>query len=209
MQNNILSVVLPHICGIIDDKMITTLLKTEKTVFTTASLQTLFPDVKQKTLARTLYRYKQSGKLLNPQKGIRTLPVFDVYELACAIYPESYISLETVLYDAGVIFQRYGSSTRVVWSNTREKIFQEHNYIARKVKDSLLYNTLGVRQHHNYLMATPERALCDYLYLRPQAQLDHPQYFHNMQSNARLTELLPFYPQTVQDNVQKLLIAKI
>ncbi|MBP6257169.1 hypothetical protein KA405_05760 [Patescibacteria group bacterium] len=209
MQNNILSVVLPHICGIIDDKMITTLLKTEKTVFTTASLQTLFPDVKQKTLARTLYRYKQSGKLLNPQKGIWTLPVFDVYELACTIYPESYISLETVLYDAGVIFQRYGSSTRVVWSNTREKRFQEHSYIARKVKDSLLHNTLGVRQHHNYRMATPERALCDYLYLRPQAQLDNPQYFHNIQSNARLKELLPFYPQTVQNNVQTLLIAKI
>jgi len=189
--------------------MITTLLKTEKTVFTTAQLQTLFPDVKEKTLAWTLYRYKKSGKLLNPQKGIRTLPVFNVDELACTIYPESYISLETVLYDAGVIFQWYGSSTRVVWSNTREKIFQDHHYIARKIKDSLLHNPLGVRDYHNYRTATPERALCDYLYLRPLAPLDHPQYFHNLQSKARLTELLPLYPQTVQDHVTKLLLTQI
>ena len=209
MQKIVLSVISPHICGINDDKMITTLLKTEQTVFTTASLQNLFPTTKEKTLARTLYRYKQSGKLLNPQKGIWTLPVFDVHELACAFYPGSYISVETVLYEAGVIFQRYGSSTRVIWSNTREKIFQDHHYIARKIKDSLLQNTIGVRRHRNYMMATPERALCDYIYLRPQAQLDNPQYFHNPQSQARLKELLPLYPQTVQDYVQKLLLTKV
>jgi len=189
--------------------MITTLLKTEKTVFTTAQLQELFPDTHKKTLARTLYRYKQSGKLLNPQKGVWTLPVFDVYELACTLYPHSYISLETVLYDAGVVFQRYGASTRVVRSNTREKVYQDHCYIARKIKDSILLHEAGIRQHHNYRIATPERALCDMVYLRPNAQLDHPQYFHNPQSKARLEELLPLYPRTVQDYVQALLITKI
>ena len=189
--------------------MITTLLKSEQTVFTVAQLQTFFPNLQTSSLTQTLSRYKQSGKLLNPQKGIWTLPVFDVYELACAFYPRSYISLETVLYEAGVIFQRYGSSTRVVWSNTREKTFQDHNYIARKLKDSLLQNTTGVRKHRNYMMATPERALCDYIYLRPQAQLDNPQYFHNPQSKARLKELLPLYPTTVQDYVTKLLLTQV
>lgn len=189
--------------------MITTLIKTEKTVFTFAELQHLFPQTREKTLARTLYRYKQSGKLLNPQKGIWTLPVFDVYELACTIYSGSYISLETVLYEVGVVFQWYGSSTRVVWSNTREKTFQDHQYIARKIKNTLLNNPVGIRKHLHYRMATPERALCDYVYLRPQAQLDNPQYFHNVQSKARLDELLPFYPKTVQDYVKKILITKI
>lgn len=189
--------------------MITTLLKTEQTVFTTAQLQQIFADTKAKTLSWTLYRYKQSGKLLNPQKWVWTLPVFDVYELACTLYPDSYISLETVLYEAGVIFQRYGGSTRVIRSNTRDKVFQDHHYIARKLKPSLLSNTTGVRAHHNYRMATPERALCDYVYLRPQAQLDNPQYFHNPQSRARLQELLPLYPKTVQHYVQQLLLAKV
>lgn len=189
--------------------MITRLLKLEKTVFTVTQLQSIFSYMQTGSLTQTLYRYKQSGKLLNPQKGIRALPVFDVYELACALYPEGYISLETVLYEAGVIFQRYGSSTRVVRLNTREKVIDDHHYIARKIKTSLLSNHTGVRNHHNYRMATPERALCDYVYLRPQAQLDHPQYFQNPQSKARLQELLPLYPKTVQSYVQKLLLAKI
>ena len=58
-------------------------------------------------------------------------------------------------------------------------------------------------------MATPERALCDMLYLRPDAQLDNPQYFDTPQSKARFKELLPLYPKTVQNNVKKLLFSKI
>lgn len=189
--------------------MISTLLKLEQTVFTVEQLQDIFSNQQYQSLISTLHRYKKSGKLLNPQKGIWTLPVFDIHELACSLYSGSYISLETVLYDAGVVFQRYGASTRLVRSNTREKIFQDHHYIARKLKDSLLHNTTGVRAYQNYRMATPERALCDYIYLRPQAQLDNPQYFHNPQSKARLKELLVFYPQTVQEYVQKLLLSKV
>ena len=189
--------------------MITTLLKTEKTVFTTAQLQDIFSDKKAKTLSWTLYRYKQSGKLLNPRKGIRTLPVFDVDELACVLYPKSYLSLETVLYEAGVIFQRYGNSSRVVWNNTRSFRFQEHDYIARKIKNEILYNDTGVRIHGNKRIATAERALCDMIYLRPEPQLDNPEYYQTHQSRSRFKKLLPIYPKTVQNYVQNLLITKV
>ena len=189
--------------------MITILLKTGKTVFTTTELQNIFSDKKEKTLSRALYRYKQAGKLLNPRKGIRTLPVFDGEELACALYSNSYISLETVLYEAGAIFQRYGNSTRLVRNNTRSFTFGDHKYITRKIKDDLLYNDIGVRTHNNKRIATPERALCDMVYLRPDPQLDNPEYFHSRQSKNRLKHLLPLYPRTVQDYVEKLLITKV
>ena len=45
--------------------MLTTLLKTEKTVFTNKELQQIFPDIKWTSLAVTLSRYKQTGKILN------------------------------------------------------------------------------------------------------------------------------------------------
>ncbi len=189
--------------------MISTLLKTEKSVFTLAELQDIFVDMTYKNLTTTLLRYKKQEKLLNPQKGIWMLPVFSEEELACVLYPRGYISMETVLYDAGVIFQWYGSSTRVVRSNTREKIFHDHHYIARKIKDSILSNPLGVRQYHHCRKATPERALCDLLYLQKKVQIDNPQFFQNPQSQVRLEELLPLYPQTVQDNVKKILLTKI
>ncbi len=114
-----------------------------------------------------------------------------------------------MLYEAGVIFQRYGSSTRLIRSNTREFVFDDHHYITRKIKDEILYNDIGVRTHQNYRMATPERALCDMIYLRPNPQLDNPQYFHNPQSISRLQKLLPLYPHTVQLYVQKLLLSKV
>lgn len=189
--------------------MIDVLLKTEKTVFTTQDLQKLFPEIKKDSLARNLSRYKAAHKLLNPQKGIWALSVFSEEELACSLYPQGYISLETVLYDAGIIFQRYGVSTRMVWLNTRKKVFQEHTYYAFKLKDELLFNPLGIRSSQNIRKATPERALCDLIYLQGKPQIDNPEYFHNPQSLARFKELLPFYPQTTQHVIAKLLESKI
>lgn len=189
--------------------MINTLLKTEKTVFTTEELQALFPHIKTTSLAQTLSRYKKTGKLLNPQKGIWTLPIFSQEELACCLYPQSYISLETVLYDAGVIFQRYGGSTRVIWNNTRKKTFQDHDYYAFKIKDNVFNNPLGVRTMQNIRKATPERALCDLLYLQKKAQIDNPQFFDTLQSRARFLELLPLYPCSTQDALQALLQSKV
>jgi hypothetical protein len=184
-------------------------METKKTVFTTQEISNILKFSHTTSTYSFLQRAKKDKRLLNPRKGIRTLPVFNTDELACTLYPKSYISLETVLYEAGVIFQWYGSSTRVVWSNTREYTYQEHNYIARKMKDTLLYNDTGVKTHRTHRMATPERALCDMVYLRPKPQLDNPQYYHNPQSNARLTKLLPLYPQTVQSYVEELLIREI
>lgn len=185
--------------------MINTLLKTKQTVFTTQQLQELFPTIKASSLAMALSRYKQVDKLFNPQRGIWTLPVFSQEELGCTLYPQGYISLETVLYDAGVIFQWYGASTRVVRINTRHKTFQDHTYYAFKIKDELFTNPLGVRVLDAIRKATPERALCDLIYLQHKPQIDNPDYFLNPQSLARLKELLPFYPQTVQHAISKLL----
>lgn len=67
--------------------MLSLLLKTQQTVFTVAALQEIFPDLQHSSLAQNLYRYKKAGKLLNPHKGIRTLPVYDHHELACKLYP--------------------------------------------------------------------------------------------------------------------------
>lgn len=185
--------------------MIDVLLKTGRTVFTVAELQSLFADIKKASLAQTLKRYKAAHKLLNPQKGVWTFPIFSQEELACVLYPQGYISLETVLYEAGVIFQRYGGSTRMIWNNTRKKSFQEHDYYAFKLKDSLLTNPLGVRRSQHISKATPERALCDLIYLQQKVQIDNPDFFDTPQSKARFLELLPLYPQTTQNAIKKLL----
>ncbi|MDP3995955.1 MAG: hypothetical protein Q8P74_01775, partial [bacterium] len=48
--------------------------------------------------------------------------------------------------------------------------------IFRKLKDSVLYNALGVKGEKNYSIATPERAFLDTIYLSPKF------YFDNLRS---------------------------
>ncbi|MDR2416301.1 MAG: hypothetical protein LBD75_07045 [Candidatus Peribacteria bacterium] len=158
---------------------ITTLIQTQQTVFRYEQLITLFSQHTKKALTQFLYRAKQTGKLLNPQRGIWTLPVYDHFELASAFFPDGYISLESVLNTEGISFQWYGNTTTVISSKSADIFYNGHHYIARKMKNTLLQNPLFVRTYERYRKATVERAFCDMVYLRPKAHFDNPQYFQN------------------------------
>lgn len=95
---------------------ITQLIQTGKTVFYYEALHKVFGILSKKALDQFLFRSKKDGNLLNPSRGIWTLPVYDVRELACALKKNSYISLETVLYDVGAIFQAYFNTTTCIAS---------------------------------------------------------------------------------------------
>ena len=83
------------------------LLNSRQTVFTLSELKNHLQISTESGLKSFLQRAKKDGRLLNPQKGIRTLPVYDMNELAGKLFPGGYISLEPVLFQAGVMFQYY------------------------------------------------------------------------------------------------------
>ena len=66
---------------------ISALLKTKKTVYTFDQLKEIFQIPTIAGLKSFLQRAKKDGRLLNPRKGVRTLPVFDPDECACVMYP--------------------------------------------------------------------------------------------------------------------------
>ena len=68
-----------------------------------------------------------------------------------------------------------------------------------------MYNDTYVRQYENYRIATPERALCDYVYLFPNAGIDAPEVFHSPNSDAKFKVLFPFYPKATQEKIKKLI----
>jgi hypothetical protein len=117
----------------------------------------------------------------------------------------SYISLETVLYDVGAIFQAYFRTTTCIASRAGNFTFQNHEYKYTTLKDEILSNPLCIKDYDHYRIAMPERALCDYLYLYPRASLDNPEAFDNLNAKARLKKLFPLYPKTTQKAVRKLL----
>lgn len=188
---------------------ITTLIKTTKTVFRYKEIEEIFSDTSTKAIHQFLWRAKKSGQLLNPQRNVRTLPVYDMHELAGALFSGGYISLEPVLFAAGVSYQFYGTTIQCVRHKNADINFNNQNYTAKVIKKTIRENPLCIQECDGYRKAMPERALCDLVYLRPTAEFDNPQYFQNPQSASRLHRLLPFYPLTTQKHVRKLIAQQI
>ena len=185
------------------------LMQTGKTVFATQEIKDVFGIPTEAGLYSFLQRAKKDGRLLNPQKGVWTLPVYNAKELAGALFPGGYISLASVLFEAGVSFQRYGNTTSCVWHKAADIYFNDQNYTAQKIKASMYNNDTCIQTFDGYRKAMPERALCDLVYLWPQAHFDNPQYFQNASSQSRLEKLLPLYPKTTQRHVMKLITQQI
>lgn len=184
---------------------ITKLLNTKQTVFTLSELGDFLQIPTQSGLKSFLQRAKKDGRLLNPQKGVRTLPVYDMNELAGKLFPGGYISLEPVLFQAGVMFQYYGNTVQCIWHKNADIFFNGQNYTARVLKKELYNNPTSIQEFDGYRKAMPERALCDLVYLRPNAQFDNPQYFKSEASKVRFEKLLPLYPKTTQKKVLDLI----
>ena len=122
---------------------------------------------------KRLYRYVKSGKLFPLRRGIYArIKAYEKCELATKIYTPAYISFETVLTKAGVIFQFY-SQVFIASYLTREIVVDGQAYSFRKIKDTILTNPAGIESKDGYSIATPERALLDVIYLNKDYHFDH------------------------------------
>ena len=92
--------------------------------------------------------------------------------MATSIYIPSYISFETVLREAGVIFQHY-DTIFVATKWTRTVIIDKYTLTFRKLKDIILFNSTGIINNNNYSIATLERAFLDMAYLFPNYYFDN------------------------------------
>lgn len=171
-----------------------------KTVFTLRGISLLIGEVREGVLAKRLNYYVRGGKLLNPRKGIYAKMDYKAEELACSLFKPSYLSLEYVLQQAGVVFQYDSRLTSVSYlSRSVEVDSKEYQY--RRMKGEILIETKGIERRENINIATPERALLDVMYLNA----DY--YFDNLNTlNRKLVfELLPIYQsKRMTERVNKL-----
>ena len=180
------------------------LIKTGKIVFSLEELQKLFGIPTKKGLESFLYRAKKNAILKNPYRGFRALPNYDPMELACKIKRQSNISLETVLFKEGIFFQYYGNTISCASTDTRNYTIDDKFFTFYKIKSDILNNPVGIRDYDHYRIATPERALCDYIYLHPRASIDNPPGINK----DRLKFILPIYPKKTALYIKKLLDAE-
>jgi len=155
------------------------LLQTGKTVFSVSDIYQIFSHLNKFSLRNLISRMGKQWLLQNIRKGIRALPKFNEYELANTMQKPSYISLETVLYQEGIIFQDYGTTLYSIGAKTQDHKIQWKIYSYKTIKPEIALDPLGIMYQQGYAIASAERALCDRVYLTP------GYYFDNLRSINR------------------------
>ena len=155
------------------DSLITKLYKLSKMIVTTKDLALIWHEQNNNRLkAKTSY-YVKRGALIRLSRGIFTKDKnYDIRELGNSIYSPTYLSFETALREAGLIFQYY-ESVFVAGPRSREVTIDNHVYFFRKLKDTILFNPKGIIHKGGYSIAGPERAFLDTIYLFPNYYFDN------------------------------------
>jgi len=168
---------------------IAALLRSKSTVFTFKEILLASGENDPQLLVRRLSYYVSKGQLYHIRRGLYAKDKnYNRFELATKIYTPAYISLETVLAQAGVIFQFY-EKIFVVTYKTKDLECDSYTYSFRTIKSDILTSREGIENNETYSIATKERAFLDTLYLNKDYHFDNlaPLDFHKIQT------LLPLY----------------
>ena len=154
-------------------KPISAILKSKKTVFTFKDISILWGLTDRRSAVAGINYYVSTGDLYRIRRGIYAKDKdYDKVELASRIYTPAYVSFETVLARAGMIFQYY-SQIFVASYLTRELIIDGQTYVYRKIKDTVLTDAAGVLNQDGTAIATKERALLDTIYINADYHFDN------------------------------------
>lgn len=155
------------------DNLIAKLYASPKTILTTKDIALIWEETNTANLLAKIKYYAKQGSLIRLSRGIFAKnKEYDLKELAGSIYTPSYISFETVLREAGIIFQ-HQEAVFVAGPYPMTKKIDGHTIIFRKLKDSILYNGASIKKEQGYSIALPERAFLDTIYLSPKFYFDN------------------------------------
>jgi hypothetical protein len=149
------------------------ILRSKSTVFTFKEILISSRLVEADLLKRRLNYYVKKGELYSIRRGLYAKDKnYDRLECATKIFIPAYVSFETVLAEAGIVFQHH-NKIFVATYQTKEIECDNQMYSFKKIKDDILTNTVGLENRGNYFVATKERAFLDVLYLNKEYHFDN------------------------------------
>lgn len=152
---------------------ISNVLRSKATVFTSKDILLASESPNPLLVKRRLHYYVKKGELYHIRRGLYAKDKnYDRLELATKIFTPSYVSFETVLTQAGIIFQYY-STIFVAAYQTKDIVCDGQNYSFKKIKDAILINNAGIENKGAYCVASKERAFLDVLYLNKEYHFDN------------------------------------
>jgi hypothetical protein len=149
------------------------IIKTDKTVFSFKDILLSSGKNEPALLRRRLNYYVKHDQLYHIRRGLYAKDNnYNALELATKIFTPSYVSFETVLINAGIVFQGYSQIFAATYQ-TKELTCDDQTFVFKKLKDNILTNNNGILNKDNYWIATPERAMLDVLYLNRDYHFDN------------------------------------
>ena len=144
-------------------------------VFHAKDLASLWQIKDPNTLYTTVKRYVKKGSLFRIYKGFYSIkPIEQINPLllgAKALHQFTYVSTETVLFNAGIIQQSISAIT-LVSSKSKKFSIGDNQYISRKLSEKYLFNPVGVFKEDGIKTASIERAVADLLYFNSKVHFD-------------------------------------
>jgi len=154
------------------------LIKQDRKIYHSNDLAILWDITNKNTLYTTIKRYVQKGVLIPVYKGMySTVPLDQLNPLELGkgiIHRYTYLSTESVLVQAGIIFQATYLYT-FVSSLPKKATVGSMSFLFRKLKDGYLYNPIGILNQNGNFVANTERAVADMLYFNPKYHFDAPE----------------------------------
>jgi predicted transcriptional regulator of viral defense system len=136
---------------------------------------------------------------------------FSSRDLVNTLRPNSYISLESALVDRGVITQNPSVLTCVTPGYPQTFRGNSLIIVYRKISPDLYWGFEEKTTRYNkYLIAEPEKALLDWVYLTRQEGLPTPLDEVNLQflNPGKLRVYAERFPRTVKDTIKDLLLER-
>lgn len=137
-------------------------------VVSLADIRSTMPGLRQETLSR----WNRSGKIIMVAPGYYVLAdeirdETDLFAIAGRMYTPSFVSLESALSVYGLIPETVLSVTSVCTRKTRRINSPLCKFIYRSIQPRYFFGyEAKAESNHRFLMASPERAVVDLLYLR-------------------------------------------
>lgn len=147
--------------------------KTELNVFTTSDLMVLWNISDRRDAIESVKDYVRRERMFSIKKGVYSLvKEYDEKELAQKLISPSYISYYTALAMHGIIFQKYIEiHSFALYSKTI--LLYDKKFIYHKMNAKILHIQEGLLIEDCYTVASPERAICDSLYLNKNIAFDN------------------------------------
>lgn len=164
------------------------LLASPSRVFTVQDLGVLWGVADDVALYSNIHYYLRAGRLLKVHRGMYALGEYTSFELGQKLVVPSYVSFYTALGVHGVIFQLYEEKHFMALVSKKIAVGNE-TFVYHKLRKDIFFDQTGAEYRDNCWIASPERAICDSLYLVPGLAFDNLR----MVNREKLLEIAGLY----------------